>query len=274
MKFGMSRRKLSEIWVYPIKSLPGIRVKSAMVLEKGLKGDRRFMLIDEHGVFMTQRNYPQMAMFDVSMEQEVIRVRLNSMDRLGTLFITNEGHTNEKGTIKTRVWDDEVEVYEMNQAYSKWFSETLDVICKLVYFPEKGVRRIDPKYVVEEHHVSLADGYPYLIIGTNSLADLNDRVGQSLSMKRFRPNFVFENGTPYEEDGWKNFGIAEVCFSGVKPCARCAIPSIDPETGIKGDEPLRTLATYRKKDSKIYFGQNVIALNHGEIKEGDEIILL
>lgn len=275
MKFGMSQKKLSEIWVYPIKSLPGIRVKSAMVLGKGIKGDRRLMLIDEHGIFMTQRIYPQMAMFDVSMEEEVIRVRLKSNDRLGTLFINNEAHsTMESGMIKTRVWDDEVEVFEMNQAYSRWFSDALGSICKLVRFPEDGHRKIDPKYVVEEHHVSLADGYPYLIIGTSSLADLNERVGKSLSMKRFRPNFVFENGAPFEEDGWKNFGIGEVCFSGVKPCARCVLTTIDPETGLKGDEPLRTLATYRKKDTKIYFGQNVIALNHGEIKEGDGIILL
>lgn len=271
----MSQKKLSEIWVYPIKSLPGIRVKSAMVLGKGIKGDRRLMLIDEHGIFMTQRIYPQMAMFDVSMEEEVIRVRLKSNDRLGTLFINNEAHsTMESGMIKTRVWDDEVEVFEMNQAYSRWFSDALGSICKLVRFPEDGHRKIDPKYVFEEHHVSLADGYPYLIIGTSSLADLNERVGKSLSMKRFRPNFVFENGAPFEEDGWKNFGIGEVCFSGVKPCARCVLTTIDPETGLKGDEPLRTLATYRKKDAKIYFGQNVIALNHGEIKEGDGIILL
>ena len=263
------RKVLSEIWVYPIKSLPGIRVGKANVLGKGLEGDRRLMLVDENNQFMTQRTFPQMALFDVSMESHSIRVRSKSNDSLNPLIIG--GNYQSAGSFKAIIWNDEIEVMEVQPAFSKWFSETLNVTCKLVYFPEENSRRIDPDYVKEDSHVSLADGYPYLIIGENALRDLNGRVGQDLSLKRFRPNFVFDGGAPYEEDEWQHFEIGTVRFLGVKPCGRCSIPTVDPETGIKGDEPLRTLATYRKNNGKIYFGQNVIALNNGEINEGDEI---
>ena len=273
MKIGVSQKILSEIWVYPIKSLPGIRVNSAQVLSKGLEGDRRFMLIDHTHTFVTQRNFPQMALFDISVDSNVIRVRSRSNERLSTLFIGTD-MPNSETIIKSVIWQDEVDVVEVHPAYSKWFSEALKMDCKLVFFPEGNARRIDPEYVKEDHHVSLADGYPYLVIGKNSLNDLCERTGVELSMKRFRPNFVFDGGTPYEEDEWNNFGIGSVLFTGVKPCGRCVLTSVDPETGIAGDEPLKTLASYRKKNGKVYFGQNVIALNYGEIKKGDEINLL
>lgn len=268
----VERKTLTEIWIYPIKSLPGIRVHSAKVVEKGLVGDRRYMLVDENNNFMTLRQHPQMTLFDVTMDGDVIRVRSQSNERLGTLFVGSGGPVSS--SFKTMIWDDEVDVYEVNPAYSKWFSEALKVKCQLVFFPEENARRVDPNYVKEEHHVSLADGYPFLIIGMRSLDDLNRRIGRELSMKRFRPNFVFEGGEPFEEDAWHNFGVGAVRLAGVKPCGRCPIPTVDPETGIKGEEPLRTLATYRVKDGKVRFGQNVIALNEGEIKEGDEIHLL
>ncbi len=265
------RKVLSEIWVYPIKSLPGIRVSKATVLGKGLEGDRRLMLIDENNQFMTLRTFPQMALFDVSMVGNVIQVQSKINDRLNPLVIGGDWTSTE--TLKTTVWNDEVEVLEARHEFSRWFSDALNTACKLVFFPEKNTRRVDPDYVKEDFHVSLADGYPYLIIGKSSLHDLNDRVGQDLSMKRFRPNFVFDGGSPYGEDEWRDFQIGPVRFRGVKPCGRCTIPTVDPTTGIKGNEPLRTLATYRSKNGKIYFGQNAIALNNGEIKEGDEINL-
>jgi len=263
---------LTEIWIYPIKSLPGIRVHSANVMEKGLQGDRRYMLVDENNNFMTQRQHSQMALFDIGMDGDVIRIRSQSNERLSTLFVGFEKPAS--APMKTLIWDDEVEVQEVNPAYSKWFSEALNVKCRLVFFPEENARRVDPNYVKEEHHVSLADGYPYLIIGRSSLDDLNQKIGRELSMRRFRPNFVFEGGAPFEEDVWHNFGVGAVRLAGVKPCGRCVLTTVDPETRIKGEEPLRTLATYRIKDGKVRFGQNVIALNTGEIKEGDEIHLL
>jgi uncharacterized protein YcbX len=268
----MSTKTLSEIWVYPVKSLPGIRLKTANVFNKGLENDRRFMLIDAQGNFMTQRVYPQMTFFDVSLDNQVIRVRSKTNERLGTLFV--KPPVSESPSFKTLIWDAEVNVVEVNPSFSKWFSEALKVNCKLVFFPEKNDRRVDPEYVKQEHHVSLADGYPFLIIGKPSLRDLNQKAGVEFSMTRFRPNFVFEGGEPYEEDEWANFGIGPIRFAGVKPCGRCVLITVDPDTGIKGEEPLRTLASYRRKKGKVCFGENVIPLNEGEIKEGDEIHLL
>jgi uncharacterized protein len=267
----VNKKILSEIWVYPIKSLPGIRVSSATVLNKGLQGDRRFMLVDESNTFITQRDFPQMALFDMAMDNDTIRVRSRFNSQIGTLLIAPG--TASSTAIKSVIWRDQVDVSEVNPSYSKWFSEVLKINCRLVFFPEEGIRRVDPEYVKEEHHVSLADGYPYLIIGRSSLNDLIERAGVNFSMQRFRPNFVFDGGEPYEEDAWKKFGVGSVRFAGVKPCARCVLTTVDPETGIKGEEPLRTLAAYRRKNGKIYFGENVIPLNLGEIKEGDEIKL-
>jgi len=268
----MSNQKiLTEISIYPIKSLPGFRVRSARVLEKGLEDDRRYMLIDENNMFMTQRIFSQMALFEVSMESKVIRVKPKNS---GQDAIHIQPDLTGAEVMKAVVWDSVVEVVEVNPVYSRWFSDALGVSCKLVFFPEVNKRRVNPDYVKDERNVSLADGYPFLIIGRNSLGDLNQKMGLNFPMKRFRPNFVFDGGEPYEEDGWKVFKIGNNLFEGVKPCSRCVITTVDPETGLRGTEPLSTLASYRKRENNIYFGQNVIALNHNEIHEGDEIVLL
>jgi uncharacterized protein len=266
----VNQKIISEIWLYPIKSLSGIKVDTANVLGKGLEGDRRFMLVDENNTFMTQRVFPQMALFSVSMEGKTICVKSKSKSQ-EILIIPHETQIGNR--IKTHVWNNEIEVVEANPTYSQWFSEALKMNCKLVYFPEENPRRVDPKNVKDDHHVSLADAYPYLIIGNQSLSDLNQRVGSQLSMRRFRPNFVFDGTAPYEEDEWEGISIGSVKFAGVKPCGRCALPNVDPDSGEKGEEPLRTLALYRRQNGNIIFGLNVIALNYGTVRKGDEIIL-
>ena len=145
--------------------------------------------------------------------------------------------------------------------------------CRLVYFPEENGRPVDPLYNVNNEQVSLADAYPFLIIGQRSLDDLNSRLPQPLTINRFRPNLVFTGGEPYEEDTWRNISIGTTRFVGVKPCSRCFLTTVNPETGEKGIEPVRTLSTYRKRDNKIYFGQNLVALDHTEINVGDIITL-
>ncbi|MFM7195761.1 MAG: MOSC domain-containing protein [Bacteroidota bacterium] len=145
--------------------------------------------------------------------------------------------------------------------------------CKLVWFPEENPRAVDPDYAPSGQHVSLADGYPMLIIGTATLQDLNNRLAHPVTMDRFRPNLIFSGGEPYQEDQFKEFRIGKNIFAGVKPCSRCNLITIDPETGEAGAEPLHTLSGYRKRNNKVYFGQNVIALHHDHLNEGDEIIL-
>jgi uncharacterized protein len=266
----MIHRKLTEIWIYPIKSLPGIQIKEANVLEKGLEGDRRMMLVDENNKFITQRLLPKMALFQVTMDHGLIQVASRANNALHPITIDPTLPINS-APVPCTIWDDTVDALEMGSIYSKWFSEALNMSCKLMLFPEGNKRRVDEKYVPDEKQVSLADGYPYLIIGTESLKDLSTRVGAELSMRRFRPNFIFEGGAPYEEDKWKDFHIGPVKFRGVKPCGRCVLITVNPETGERGAEPLKTLATYRTSNHKVQFGQNVVALSAGFIKEGDDI---
>ena len=266
----MSEFRLSEIWIYPIKSLGGIRLKHSKVLEKGLEYDRRWMLVDEAGVFLTQRLFPAMALLKLKIENGELKIVHNQKSISHSISLAPVSDQTE---IPVTIWDDSVTAFEVSPESSTWFSDALETTCRLVYFPETNARPVDPKYKVNDEHVSLADGYPFLIIGQASLDFLNSKLDQALPMNRFRPNFVFTGGEAHEEDVWRDFTIGENRFIGVKPCARCAVPTIDQETAEKGQEPTRTLATYRRRENKIYFGQNVLAIDHQIIKEGDFITI-
>jgi uncharacterized protein len=264
----MSDLRLSQIWIYPIKSLGGISLTSAKVLGKGLQYDRRWMLVDSEGKFMTQRIYPMMALFKVTLHNDHLVIH-HKGDTLKVVINQASVHPSSK----VQIWDDVVSANEVSPAHSLWFSERLGLNCRLVYFPEDNERPVDPLYQVNKEQVSLADAYPFLIIGQRSLDDLNSRLAKPVSMLRFRPNFVFSGGVPYEEDSWKSFTIGSAQFAGVKPCSRCVLTTVNPETGEKQDEPLRTLSTYRKRENKIYFGQNLVALNLSVVNVGDDITL-
>jgi uncharacterized protein YcbX len=266
----MSELRLSEIWIYPIKGLGGIRLQHAKVLEKGLEYDRRWMLVDENGVFMTQRDNPTMALFKLNIDNEELRIVYSPKS---VSHSTSLHPSNFQGGERVVIWDDTVTACEVSKESSAWFSTMLNLKCKLVYFPEENSRAVDPKYKINDEHVSLADGYPFLIIGQEALNFLNSKLDQPIPMNRFRPNFVFTGGEPNEEDGWKKFTVGINRFMGVKPCARCAVPTINQDTAEKGIEPTRTLATYRRNENKILFGQNVLATDHQEVKEGDLITI-
>ena len=267
----MAGLRLSEIWIYPIKSIGGIRLKSARVFDKGLEFDRRWMLIDRDNDFMSQRIYPKMALFKWSTDlgQWSINYKTDSIIFPFNLSIPLSSDTS----IKSIIWDDTVEVFEVGREYSTWFSDHLGIECKLVSFPEKNSRPVDQDYQINHEHVSLADAYPLLLIGDQSLADLNSRLEEPVPMNRFRPNLVVSGGEPYEEDRWKNFQVGRNNFAAVKLCARCVLTTVNQDTGEKGIEPLATLSKYRKRDNKVLFGQNLVPIDHFEIHEGDEIIL-
>jgi uncharacterized protein YcbX len=263
-------RTLSNIWIYPVKSLPGIRVMRAQVMQKGLQYDRRWMLIDEHGRFITQREHPQLALFQLSMQEDELEIKHKTSSSLAIRFKV----IAENGVVASAaIWDDPVEVIEPSTAHSSWFSDCLGMPCRLVFFPEANFRQADPDYARGEP-VSLADAFPFLIIGQKSLDDLNTRLPEPVTIRRFRPNFIFVGGEAYEEDQWKEFAIGKNKFRAVKRCSRCTLTTVDPETGIKGVEPLATLAKCRKEGNKIFFGQNAIAINYETIQEGDEITML
>lgn len=267
----MNRKKLSQIFIYPIKSLGGIPLLSSIAEERGLKYDRRWMLIDENDSFLTQRQYPQMALLNVTIEGEFLSVslKLDASEKISLPLLSSS-----KKTLSVKIWEDTCPAELVSPEADNWFSEILKVKCRLVRMPESTKRLVDQKYSPEKKSVSFADGYPFLIIGQASLDDLNEKLPQPLPINRFRPNFVFTGGEPYEEDNWKQFKIGEVVFSALKPCARCMITTINQDTSERGFEPLTTLASYRKKDSKVLFGMNLICNSAGTINLEDEITLL
>jgi uncharacterized protein YcbX len=270
----MRQLTLSEIWIYPIKSLGGITLHSAKVLEKGLQHDRRWMLIDENSVFMTQRNFTQMALFKLSINGDNLTITYKkNPGSLENPSISLNSNVPPLGQVITAtIWDDQVDVVEVDHRISEWFSNHLNIKCKLVSFPETHSRPVDPKYKINGEQVSLADAFPFLIIGQASLELLNSKLKEPIPMNRFRPNFVFAGGVAHEEDNWRNFTIGINRFVGVKPCARCAVPTINQDTAEKGVEPSLTLSTYRRRENKILFGQNAVALDHGQVHVGDTII--
>jgi uncharacterized protein len=260
----MNTRKVTELWTYPVKSLGGIRVQSAKILQKGLETDRRWMLIDDQNIFMTQRVHHRMALFRTAWHGNILSVAHSAES------ISIPPHSSGE-EITAQIWDDIVSVREVDPKISKWFTEQLSMPCRLVAFPEANYRGVDPRYNAGDDQVSLADAYPVLIIGQSSLDDLNSRMHKALPMNRFRPNIVFAGGDAFEEDSWKQFKVGNNRFAAVKPCSRCVLPTVDQETGIMGKEPLATLSTYRKRETKVYFGMNLVPLDHGEIRVNDEI---
>lgn len=264
----MKELTLTEIWTYPIKSLGGISAQQAKVLGKGLELDRRWMLVDQNNMFLTQRVHPVMALFKLERSSDSLTVHFK---KESTTISINEKPRGTK--LRAVIWDDQVDVLETDPLISDWFSQLLNMRCRLVSFPEDEPRPVDPKYSLNNENVSLADAYPFLIIGQSSLDDLNSRLIDKLPMNRFRPNFVFSGGAPYEEDTWTNFSIGHNRFVGVKPCARCVLTTVDQDTAIKGAEPLFTLSKYRKTDNKVLFGQNLLGLDQGTVAVGDKITL-
>lgn len=259
---------LTYLIIYPIKSLGGIALTEAVAEEKGLRHDRRFMLVTPAGEFITQRTCPAMALIEVSIADTAggearlhVWHRHRPDDRLD-LPLTPEPLTLVP--LPVSVWDSEnVAAVSVSDQADCWFTAVLGQPCRLVFMPDTTRRDVEEGYATPDRQgrlpvVSFADGYPFLLIGQASLDELNRRLPQPVAMQRFRPNLVVSGSLPNEEDGWYRFRLGETSFLGVKPCARCVLTTIDPATGQRGKEPLKTLASYRQYGHKILFGQNVL----------------
>jgi uncharacterized protein YcbX len=171
------------------------------------------------------------------------------------------------------VWDDRVFVKSYGNQINEWFSDQLQMDCRLVYMPDETHRLVDQRFSINKDITSLSDGYPFLIIGQESLNLLNSKLEITLPMNRFRPNLVFTGGMPHDEDNWEKFSINGIVFRPVKPCARCVITTVNQDTGEQGTEPLKTLATYRgAENNKVLFGMNLLHEGSGFINVGDDII--
>jgi uncharacterized protein YcbX len=260
---------LSEINIFPIKSCRGFSAESWQLEPRGFKYDRRWMLVDDEGMFMTQREFPRMSLIEVYARENHLRVQAPNMQPLIVPFeLLSDKH------IPVVVWDDGVEAVAVGDAAAEWFSEFLKVSCALVVMTERSIRPVDRQFAINNDVVSFADGYPLLLLSEATLAVLNSRLANPIPMKRFRPNLVVKGCEPHAEDAWKEIQIGDVKFHVVKPCARCTIPTVDIESGVKGVEPLRTLSMYRTTDNKVLFGQNLIHADNGVVHVGDDVRIL
>lgn len=274
----MSDAILSNIIIYPIKSLGGISLAESVVEDKGLQYDRRWMLTDEKGGFLTQREFPLMATLGVELKTDKLKVTTKNADSIDIPLSEDESGEERK----VSVWQSKLKARVAENAVNEWFSEALQTKCRLVRMNENSKRLVNPFYAVRkfQDEVSFADGYPILLIGESSLEDLNLKLERRVPMNRFRPNLVIKNVEAFAEDKWKKIKIGETVFHLVKPCARCVMTTIDQETGISdGKEPLKTLATYRlvkrAGTSKINFGQNLIAENAGaKVRIGEKVEII
>lgn len=258
---------LSNIHVYPVKSLAGIEVNDWQVTAKGLRYDRKWMLVDDENLFLSQRRLPRMALIKTAIEGD--RLVLSAPDMENVSLPLNDAEEGEE--LLTTIWKDECIGRCVSKELDEWFAYFLKTPCRLVYQPDETIRAVDPGYARATDKVNFNDGFPFLIISKASLNALNQAMGLEVSMARFRPNLVIADCEPYAEDLWRQIRIGDIGFRLPKPCSRCAVPSIDPETAQKDKEPLATLNRLRKWKNKVYFGQNALHDEQGELHVHDKV---
>jgi hypothetical protein len=262
--------KLLSISVYPIKSLAGITLEQSNALVTGLQWDRNWLLVDEGGKQITQRQFPKLAL----LQPELSNTHLSISAKSKTEYRCDI-RLDEKGTepIKVKVWDDVCTGMHLSEFYDEFFTDYLKFPCKLVRMPTIPDRWVRAKNQPHEIPVSFADGYPYLIISDQSLNFLNNKLGDGVEMRRFRPNLVLQMEEAHQEDQLDEFALGSALFKMIKPCGRCMITTINPETAEKGREPLLTLNTYRRQHGQVNFGFNAICIDSGKITKGDQILV-
>lgn len=261
--------EVAALHIYPIKSCAGMSVASASLDRRGFVGDRRFMVVDDNGVFISQRTVPRIALVVPRIADGAITLAVPGMPTVTVPVVEDAPRSSAV------VWRDRCAAVDQGDEASQWFTSHLGMPARLVRLADEFMRRVDPVYATRpDDEVSFADAYPLLLIGEASLDDLNARLATPLPMNRFRPNVVVRGAAPYAEDDWRELRIGDVRATAVKPCARCVTTIVDQATGERGKEPLRTLATYRRRgDGEVYFGQNVIHAGEGRISVGDPVVV-
>lgn len=263
----MNDLTLQAVYRYPVKSMRGQEFDSLDVDARGLVLDRRWMVVDANGRFLTQRQQSRMALIDVQAgDPSELELSAPGMPPLQLSRSQADGPAADR--IDVQVWGDHVSAQPVSGEADAWLSDFLDQACRLVHLPVDVRRPVDPQFAGPDDQVGFADGFPFLLISQASLDDLNARLDLPVPMLRFRPNLVVAGCQPYAEDGWRHIRIGDMRFRVAKPCSRCIIPTIDADTGERGREPLQTLMTYRRRDNKVYFGQNLVHEGSGRLEVG------
>jgi len=264
--------KVASLHIYPVKGCRALDLLDAAVERRGLAHDRRWMIVDEHGKFITQREQPKLA--------TITTVVRNGVLALYTPHTTLTVNVPEPDAprLPVTLWKQQIEGFSAGEDAGIWLSDYLGVSCRLVYQGDLP-RGVSPQYAPEGTLTSYADGFPLLITVTASLDDLNKRMPAPLPMNRFRPNIVIEGAPAWSEDCWKKLRIGNIDIDISKPCTRCVVTTTDQRSGAKeSNEPLKTLKEFRLLRTPaltgVVFGQNAVPLSEGTIKVGDSVQIL
>ncbi len=264
---------LSALYRFPLKSGKGECLPQARLDALGLAGDRRWMLVEEAtGRFLTQRVDPKMSQLS-ALWNTAGGLTLNAQGFEPLDVAVPDADTDLRGVT---IWRDTLRVPDAGDAAAEWLSRFIEKPVRLVHIPLERARTTQAGYGNDNDKVAFADGYPLLLIGQASLDDVSHKVGRPLEMLRFRPNLVIEGSEAFAEDSWKRIRIGDVEFRVVKSCARCILTTVDPQTGERDAhrEPLATLMSYRKQETGVMFGQNLVNDSNGLLEVGMPVTVL
>ena len=264
----MSKLTVSDLSIYPLKSARGVTLSSMQLNVMGPECDRRWMVIDKNGTFVTQRKTRKMSLIGVTLTDS--GVRLHAHGKPDCLAIT----PNSARTLTSSVWGTEVNGLDCGDEVASWLSDFLSQTCRLIYMPNDGVRAVDRNFANNQERVGFADGFPLLITSQASLEDFNNKLGYTIGMERFRPNIVISGNEAYAEDQWRKIAINGIEFSLVKPCSRCIMPSVNPLTGTKEMAVNDTLLAHRRRGRDTFFGQNALYNKLGHVHLGDIVTVI
>lgn len=261
--------RLSALYLYPIKSTAPLEVETAVVEPRGLRDDRRWMVVDDEGRFLTGRQLPRMTLVRALLDAHGLTLDAPGMPSLSVPFPQTEA------TVSVNVWKSEVAAKPADVA-GAWMSEFLRRPVRLVHMDAGVTRPMTDVHSQPGDEVSFADAFPLLLISGAALEGLNARLARPVSMLQFRPNLVVEGAPAHAEDGWKRIRIGAVEFDVAKPCMRCIFTTVDPARGERDPEgePLRTLVGYRRTAEGVAFGQNLIPRSLGTLRIGDLVEVL
>lgn len=271
---------VSSLFVYPVKSLRGCAVGAAPVDELGIAGDRRFLVVDEFGRFLTQRVLARMALITTGLANTALTLSADSFGRVSVPLHSPPGTAK---LVSVSVWKSEgLHAEDCGEEPGAWLTRFLGQPCRLVRIGPEFHRPMLKATARPGDAIAFTDAFPFMVISEASLADLNRRladIGETpVPMNRFRPTFVVAGSAPYAEDTWPRIRVGNLVLRAGGPCGRCVVTTTNQLTAERNKEPLRLLATYRRDatdPTNVNFGQNFIhETKSAEIRVGDEVVVL
>lgn len=262
--------RVAALFRYPLKSAAGVGCRELELDRFGVRGDRRWMMVDGAGAPVTQREAPRLARLRATSSPEGLRLEWGDDDAPTSV----QRPAPDAPRLAVTIWRDTVHLPLADEAANDWLSARLGRDARLAWMPADVERPVNPRYATPDDRTSLTDGYPLHIVGSGSMADLNARLEHPIGVERFRPNIYVEGPPAFDEDFWGEVRIGQCTLRVVKPCPRCAVTTVDPATGERGSEPLRTLSAYRKREGGVMFGQNALHDGTGTLRIGDPVDVL